>query len=476
MVDKSTGSLPGHLIGFVHALRARNIGIGQSETINAGHALTKISWDNREDFREALACTLLHKPSHRTPFDDLFDLWFPLGVGGNFAHFPDDGHVEIPTDDAGELDPQALADLISDLLLDGSPDAIEKARQLASMLVDEFGKYDSFAGEAFSAFQTLSHVDTDTVAQKLLDGLLGANPADPDGAARNAEKIAARRQANSMLRDFMQQVADETKRRTAETVGRDEIAKYAVHDAAEHIDFLRAQDKDLHEFRRRVGPLARQLGSRLAARRKRSRAGAIDIRKTMRASMSTGGVPIHLELKKPRPARPELVILCDISGSVAGFSHFTLQLVHALREQFSRVRIFAFIDNTDEVTRFFESGTDLASAMSRMVSEAELVTYDGHSDYGHSIAGFADRYADSLSRNGALLILGDGRNNYRDPRVESLEFITERVNHVHWLNPEPENQWGTGDSIAPLYSQYVSMHECRTIDQLTTVISSLLPV
>ena len=225
-----------------------------------------------------------------------------------------------------------------------------------------------------------------------------------------------------------------------------------------------------------MGPLARQLGSRLAARRRRHRHGAIDMRKTMRRSMSTGGVPVELVLRKPRPARPELVVLCDVSGSVAGFSHFTLQLVHSLREQFSRVRVFAFVDTTDEVTSFFESGSDLGAAMSRMVHEAEIVTYDGHSDYGHALSGFADRYAHTLTRTGSLLILGDGRNNYRDPAVDALEFVSERVGHTHWLNPEPKRQWGTGDSMARLYSQYVPMHECRNVEQLTAVVAGLLPV
>src|SRR5699024_7344858 len=155
---------------------------------------------------------------------------------------------------------------------------------------------------------------------------------------------------------------------------------------------------------------------------RRHRHGAIDMRKTMRKSMSTGGVPVELVLRKPRPARPELVVLCDVSGSVAGFSHFTLQLVHSLREQFSRVRVFAFVDTTDEVTPLFGARPALGSPMSRMVREAETLTSAGHSDYGHALAGFADRYAHTLTRTGSLLILGDGRNNYRDPSVDSLEF------------------------------------------------------
>ncbi len=476
MLKGTPGGMSGHLVDFVHALRRKGIPVGPSEAVDAASAMVHVDLLDRPALREALAATILHKPTHRDVFDQLFDLWFPAAIG---AHTPGVSamlEVEIPTDANGQVDPEALNELIASLLLEDTEESRAKARVLAEMLVEQLGAYDSAAGQRFSAYQALSPLDTGAIMQKILDGLLGADPFDPDGSKRHAEKAAAANSAADMVRGFLREVADETRRRTAETVGRERVAQYAVGQAAEQVDFLRANDQDLQALRRKVGPLARQLGSRLAARRRRHRHGAIDMRRTMRKSMSTGGVPVELVLRKPRPARPELVVLCDVSGSVAGFSHFTLQLVHSLREQFSRVRVFAFVDTTDEVTSFFEAGSDLGSAMSRMVREAEIITYDGHSDYGHALAGFADRYAHTLTRTGSLLILGDGRNNYRDPSVEALEFVSERVGHTHWLNPEPKQQWGTGDSVAKLYSQYVPMHECRNVEQLTAVVAGLLPV
>jgi uncharacterized protein with von Willebrand factor type A (vWA) domain len=468
--------MSGHLVDFVDALRRKQIPVGPSEAVDAAAAMVHIDLLDRAALREALAATILHKATHRGVFDQLFDLWFPAAIGAHAASDAAVLEVEIPTDDDGKVDPEALNELIASLLLEDTDESRAKARALAEMLVEQLGAYDSVNGQRFSAYQALSPLDTGAIMQKILDGLMGADPFDPDGSQRHAEKSAAANSAADMVRGFLREVADETRRRTAETVGRDRVADYAVGPAAEQVDFLRANDQDLQALRRRVGPLARQLGSRLAARRRRHRHGAIDMRKTMRRSMSTGGVPVELVLRKPRPARPELVVLCDVSGSVAGFSHFTLQLVHSLREQFSRVRIFAFVDTTDEVTSFFETGSDLGSAMSRMVREARIVTYDGHSDYGHALEGFADRYAHTLTRTGSLLILGDGRNNYRDPSVEALEFVSERAGHTHWLNPEPKRQWGTGDSAARLYSQYVPMHECRNVEQLTAVVAGLLPV
>ncbi len=237
-------------------------------------------------------------------------------------------------------------------------------------------------------------------------------------------------------------VEAETKRRTAEQLGRDHVQMYGVPQLAENVEFLRASGEQLRQMRRVVAPLARTLATRLAARRRRSRAGEIDLRKTLRKSMSTGGVPIDVVLKKPHPARPELVVLCDVSGSVAGFSHFTLLLVHALRQQFSRVRVFAFIDTTDEVTELFGPDADLAVAVQRITREAGVYTRDGHSDYGHAFVSFLNKYPNVLSPRSSLLVLGDGRNNYRNPETDLLEHMVNASRHAHWLNPEPQTPVG----------------------------------
>lgn len=468
----SPGGIPGHLVDFIAALRGKGIPVGPSETVDAARALAAVDLLDRDAVREALACSLLHRETHREPFDALFDLWFPSGTGDRERNVREDAGDPpslIPLDGDGEVDVEALMDLIADLLLDGSPEALETARDLAREMVETMGRYEGRDGAAYSAYQTLRPLSTDDLMKRMLDGLLGAD-------ADETERRIAGHSAADMVRGFLQNVADETLRRTAERRGRERVADYAVPRVAEQIDFLRANDTDLQALRRQIGPLARQLGSRLAVRRRRSRAGAIDLRKTLRRSMSTGGVPIDLELKKPRPARPELVVLCDISGSVAGFSHFTLQLVHSLREQFSRVRVFAFIDTTDEVTRFFEAGDDLGVAMARMVREARLVTWDGHSDYGNALTGFSETYGHTLTRDGSLLILGDGRNNYRDPALDALRHIASRAENTHWLNPEPKTQWGTGDSAARAYAGVVPMHECRNVEQLSAVVARLLPV
>jgi hypothetical protein len=196
----------------------------------------------------------------------------------------------------------------------------------------------------------------------------------------------------------------------------------------------------------------------------------------VRASLGTGGVPLVTRHRPHRPHKPELVVLCDVSGSVAGFAHFTLMLTAALREQFTRVRAFAFVDTTDEVTRLFRPGADLAGAVARLSREADVVAWDGHSDYGRALEAFAERWPDAVGPKTSLLVLGDGRNNYRDPGLPTLRRLVGKSRHAYWLNPEPRRLWGSGDSAALTYADTIEMVECRTAAQLAEFVTRLLPV
>ncbi|MFQ6396763.1 vWA domain-containing protein [Nocardia sp. KC 131] len=457
--------LPGHLVGFVEAMRTRGIPVGPSETVDAGRVVTVLDLMDREVLREGLACALLRRNTHRATFDGLFDLWFPSAIGERTGV---EDLVEIPRTPSGEVDIQAVRELLAQLLTGGSAEAQLEA--LAAQLVDQLGQYQSASRSSFSAYQALKDVQPQTLLAKILAGLV----AGPDVSAFDTE--IARRAARARIDKFRASVEAETRRRVAERIGRERVASYGVARQAEEVDFLRASESELIEMRRSTQRLARILASRLAVRRRHSRRGEIDMRKTLRKSMSTGGVPVDLVNRKPRPGRPELVLLCDVSGSVAGFSNFTLLMVSALREQFSRVRIFAFVDQTDEVTQFFDPRTQLDEAMTRIFTESGVVGMDGHSDYGHALAGFARNFPDAVTARSSLLILGDARTNYRDPELETLRSLVRTAKHAHWLNPEMQTNWGSGDSAADKYRQVIEMHECRSASQLTAVVSRLLPV
>jgi uncharacterized protein with von Willebrand factor type A (vWA) domain len=463
--------LPGHLVGFVEALRAQGIAVGPSETVDAGQVLSVLDLSHRETVREGLACAVLRRPDHRQTYDALFDLWWPAALGGRTVL---EDETADPTDELDPHDVEAIRQMLLDMLTD-NPDIGDLDDRLVAMIaaiVEAHGRYTSSRGPSYSSYQALKAMALDQLEGRLLAGLLAPHGEEPSPSQQQIAKALAAQKIAQLRR----MVEGETKRRTAQQLGREHVQMYGVPQLAENVEFLRASGDQLRQMRRVVAPLARTLATRLAAKRRRSRAGSIDLRKTLRKSMSTGGVPIDVVLRKPRPARPELVVLCDVSGSVAGFSHFTLLLVHALRQQFSRVRVFAFIDTTDEVTHLFGPDADLAVAIQRITREAGVYTRDGHSDYGNAFVSFTENFPGVLSPRSSLLILGDGRTNYRNPATDVLAHMVTASRHAHWLNPEPRHLWGSGDSAVPRYEDVITMHECRSAKQLAGVIDQLLPV
>ena len=462
------GGLVDREVGFFHALRDAGLNISLAEVLDATRALGAIDLLDREGLRAAYAATVLKRPAHRTTFDTLFDLWFPAVIGDPSAR-AQDGEGE-PGEDDGEgepPDPQLMRNLLRDLLLEGDED---KLRRFAREAVQSLGRADSQPGrQSWFSYRVLRQLSPETLMASLLEALLAGQ--DRGGLA---ERVA-RQTLGERIRQFQEMIEGEVRRRLAEDRGVEQISKTAVQPLAEQVDFLRASRNDMAELRRQVFPLARRLATRLTARRRLGRSGRLDFRRTVRASLGTGGVPIVTHHRPHKPHKPELTVLCDVSGSVAGFAHFTLMLAYALREQFTKVRAFAFIDTCDEVTRFFTPGGDVAEALARMSAEAELVWFDGHSDYGHSIEEFATRYPDAVGPRTSLLILGDARNNYRATGLATLRQLAARARHAYWLNPEPAAYWGTGDSAVLQYADAVEMVEVRNAVQLEAFVQRLLP-
>ncbi|MCV2491633.1 VWA domain-containing protein [Geodermatophilus sp. YIM 151500] len=467
------GGLAGHLDGFVRAVREAGIPVGISQAVDAAEILTVVDLLDREQLRHGLAAVLLQRAAQRPTYDVLFDLWWPLGDRLPAAPDADDGTAERDADRPGStLDLPDGADLASvlreelfRLLLEGDDEAL---RRLARDAVETFGRTPpSPSGQSFFSYRVFRALSPDTLVTRLLAGLLG------DGDRGGLAEQVARQTVRERQAAFRAAVEAEVRRRTAAERGRDRVAKSAVRPLVDQVDFLRAQSADLAELRRAVGPLARRLAVRLSARRRLGREGRLDFRRTVRASLGTGGVPVVTHHRPRKVHKPELVVLCDVSGSVAGFSHFTLMLTQALREHFTGVRAFAFVDTTDEVTRFFRPGADVVDAVARIGREADVVGLDGHSDYGTAFEAFVDRWPGVVGPKTSLLVLGDGRTNYRPPGLPVLADVVRRARSAHWLNPEPRRLWGSGDSAADRYGEVVDMVECRNAAQLAEFVTTL---
>ncbi|MFJ9147673.1 VWA domain-containing protein [Streptomyces sp. NPDC102270] len=442
------------LTSLVGALRAHGVRIGTGETVDAAQAVEALGLADRERLREGLAATLLHSTAQRRVFDPVFDLYFPRGVGAPGT---------------GPADREELRERLAKAL--AANDETLMAR-LAAEAVDGFGGYgNSPSSDGWSSYQTLDRLRPQTLLARVRDDVRGQQGMSGFTDRLLEDEIRRRIEA------FRALVAAEARRRVAERRDRDEIARRAVAPTTDRVDFLFAGKDRLAELRRTVQPLARKLATRLAARRRRAARGTIDLRRTLRGSLSTGGVPMKPVLRRRRPARPELVLLCDVSGSVSGFSDFTMLLVQALHDQFSKVRVFAFVNRLDEVTRLLQHGAaDAAGLGARIRAEATLTGWHGSSDYGVALGEFASLYGDGLSPRTTVFVLGDARTNMSDPNLPAVREITERARRVYWLNPEARAQWGTGDSAAYEYAELVEMHECRDVRQLSALVGRLLPI
>ncbi|MFF9030936.1 vWA domain-containing protein [Streptomyces iakyrus] len=442
------------LTSLVGALREHGMRIGTGETVDAARAVGELGLADRELLREGLAATLLHGQGQRQVFDPVFDLYFPRGVGGPEQRA------------AGRED---LRDRLADAL---TADDQQMLGRLAIEAVDGFGGYGSSPeSDGWSSYQTLERLRPQTLLARVRDNVRG------QGGSTGFTDRLLEDEIRRRIDTFRAMVAAEARRRVAERRGRDEIARRAVAPTADRVDFLFAGQDRLAELRRTVQPLARKLATRLAARRRRASRGSVDLRRTLRGSLSTGGVPMKPVLRRRRPMRPELVLLCDVSGSVSGFSDFTMLLVQALHDQFSKVRVFAFVNRIDEVTGLLERGrADPEGLSSRIQGEAAVTGYHGSSDYGMALGEFAERYAEAVGSRTTVFVLGDARTNRSDPNLPAVRQIAERARRVHWLNPEQRSRWGTGDSVAPAYAELVEMHECRNARQLSALVARLLPV
>jgi hypothetical protein len=353
---------------------------------------------------------------------------------------------------------QALAGLNEAGIRRGARTAVD---QLAGM---EPGRP---VGGTYYLYRTLRRLDLKHLEEQLMAALL------EDENLSDFDRRLLREEVESRMELLREEIQDEIRRRLVADRGRDAVARTLRRPLIEDVDLMHATTSDLQEMEAAIGPLTRKLAARLA-RRRRKRAGRLDFRRTMRKSLATGGVPADPQFRHPRPHRPEVWLLCDISGSMATFSRFTLQFTHAMSTHFSKLRSFAFVDTIDEVSDFFGPGIDFGSALQRVTTEAEVVWLDGHSDYGNSLETFFNRYGKQLTPRTTVIITGDARNNYRPPRDRVLGEIARSARAVVWLNPEPQAYWDTGDSAMSHYAVHcTSVHEVRTLRQLEQFIEEL---
>lgn len=487
--DLPPGGVGGPLLdlleGFIQELREAGLPVSLTENLDAMQAVTHIPLEDREAFKYALGATLVKNNAHWRAFETVFEVYFSLR--GREWSIADDDELDL-----GDLDDEAegqegmqgagqagaggeqmtreeLAEMLYRALLQGDEAMM---RALARQAVTRFAGMEPGrpVGGTYYLYRTLRNLDLDAT----LDRLVEQSREDAGGELSPLEERLETDEFQSRIDQLRQEVEAEIRRRLVADRGVEAMAKTLRKPLPEDVDFMHASRDEMAALRRALVPLTRRLAVRLARKRRKGRRGPLDFRRTVRASLSTGGVPADPRFRVPRPHKPEIVVVADISGSVAAFARFTLHLVHAIAGQFSKVRSFVFIDGIDEVTRFFEGVEDIGEAVHRVNTEADVVWVDGHSDYGHAFEVFWQRWGKDIGPKTTVIVLGDARNNYHASQSWVLKEVEHRARHLYWLNPEPRSYWDTGDSIVGEYGVHCDgVYECRNLRQLERFVEQL---
>jgi uncharacterized protein len=478
--EGSSAGLLETLSGFVKELRAAGIPVSLTENLDAMEALRHIPLEDRDAFKYALAATLVKNNAHWKAFETVFEVYFSLR--GRQYHLTDntDGAAdELITDLLGAregdgsgtdgLTPEQLAEMLYRALMDGN-DAMMRA--IARAAVTRYAGMEPGrpVGGTYYLYRTLRQLDLDAVLEKMM---AAARERTHDELTDLEERLT-REEYEARLDALRREIEAEIRRRLVADRGAEAVAKSLRKPLPEDIDFMHASREELVALRKAIAPLTRKLAVRLARKRRHGRKGPLDFRSTVRHSLSYGGVPAEPKFRYPRPSKPEIMVVADISGSVAAFARFTLQMVYAISSQFSRVRSFVFIDGIDEVTDYFKGEEDISVAIHRINTEADVIWVDGHSDYGHAFEAFWERWGRDINAKTTVLLLGDARNNYHAAQAWVLAEMAKKARHVYWLNPEPRSYWDTGDSIVGQYATHCDgAYECRNLKQLERFVEQL---
>ena len=475
-----------NLLGeFIGELRAAGIPVSMSEHVDAARAVEVIDLSDRSMLRATLAATLVKDGDHLPVYNTAFEVFFALrsiksvedlleeamkgaresSEGAPGASGPGPGQGQGRGGASG-LSSTELSEMLFNALMNGDAQAL---REGAGEAVSRYAGMEPGrpVGGTYYLYRTLRNLELDALEQRLLEGTRR------EGADELGERLA-RDEVRARIEQLKAEIEREIRERLVEDRGSRALAKSVRKPLPEDLDVMHANRDEMAQLERALRPLSRKLAVRLARKRRRRRRGPVDLRHTVRRSLSTGGVPLDLRFKPPRPSKPEIFVIADVSGSVASFARFTLHLVHAISSQFSKVRSFVFVDGLDEVTALFDGAEDPADAVARINAEADVIAFDGHSDYGRALVTFHDRYAKDLTKRSTVLILGDARNNYHQAHAEVLADLHYRAKAVYWLNPEPTSYWNSGDSIVNQYAPYCDrVIECRTLRQLEAFVGEL---
>ncbi|MFN3238897.1 MAG: vWA domain-containing protein [Pseudomonadales bacterium] len=479
------------LVDFVKVLRNADIKVSPAETLDAMECMNVVGVQDREFLKDSLSMVLAKNPEEKAAFQDCFDRFFTIDKfnASNDENLDqaaaeedfDDGDFDADQQGEGQnsggqgggqggggsaggetenetdvSDLQAQSEL-GKLLTEGS-----RTDQTIAMVE---------AGRAVEVNQIVVFTQKGLYTRKIMDqmGLKGLNEeiSDLQGEGGVAEKTLANKlgRAREMLRERVRDYVEKQFFLHADEQGkelREELLRKVKLSSLEKRNF-----KDVQEI---VFKMAKKLISIHSKRRKTTKRGQLDIRKTLRHNMQYDGMFFDLKWKASKVDRPKVMCICDVSGSVSNYSRFLLMFLYSLSEVLPKVRSFAFSSDLGEVTQLFENA-GLEEAMARTMRDYG----NGSTDYGQMLEDFKSHVLKDVDNKTTIIILGDARNNYGDSKSEILKEMYDKSKQVIWLNPEPKSSWTVGDAEMKKYAPCCHQTEvCNSLTHLERVVSNLL--
>lgn len=449
--------------GLCGELRRLGVPVSLNETVDALHAVALVPLWEREALRRSLASTLTKTRDHWRSFDTVFDIYFSPGAraeqpGSTVAAYL----ADLPDADLRELLVDALRRddaLLLDLL------AVEFVRRYAGI---DPGRP---AGTTYYMFKTVKAINPDAVLDVLVR--TDTNGQAPDDVGALVRRVRRAQREQQLLR-FQQQVEAEVRRQLVHHRGRDAVAGTLRELLPAFRDLMLASPTDLETIAESIAPLARRLALGLTARSRHTTSRRLDFRRSYRSSLSYGGAPVRLAYRAGRPISPQVLVLADVSGSVATFSAFALQLLFAVSRHLRRIRTYVFTDATLDVTEHLRTASSVAEAARNIAAAVSAERLEGHSDYGEALTGFWHLARGVTTPDSVLLVIGDARANYHRSGSDTLARLRRGVSRVMWLNPEPRSRWDTGDSVMREFARHCDdVFECRNLRQLSEIVTRL---
>lgn len=452
------------IVRFISALRAGGVRVSLAESADAVLAIDHMGIKNRDAFRLCLKSTLIKRASDMPIFDELFPLFFGISTIPPFLNISND----LTPDEARSIAEalrqfkEQLRDMLERLLNGDSlqPGELDQLSEMIGLNQTNDLRFQALMAQRME--KAIKFREVQEAIQELMDLLaeMGIN-------RERIDQLTKLMRANQQ--SLQEQIRQYTNNRIAQNMSQSRPEE-GLNGLFER-PFNALSDKDLDRLRKEVQRLASLLRTRIALRQKKAKSGQLDAKATIRANLKHGSVPIDIR-HKDRTLKPRLVIFCDISTSMRPCSELMLSLIYSMQDQINKTHAFAFIDHLEFISPDLNS-KDVRGAVATVLRRMPPGHYN--TDLGLSLENFFDQFLDKLDNRSTLIVVGDGRNNYNDPRLDIFGNLSHRSRRTVWLNPEPPTLWGSGDSDMLRYASYCdSILQVSNLSELTTAVDRLL--